>query len=74
MVWVTLVLGNCAVLLRVTPLIAPAVFQGGTAGVALAAGGVVDLLAVCAFTVIIGLPARQPTGVQPSAHGGGTGR
>lgn len=67
-VWVTLLLGNCAVLLRVTPLIAPAIFQDATAGVALAAAGVVDLLAVCAFAVNVGLPARQPKGVQSSAH------
>jgi uncharacterized protein involved in response to NO len=68
-VWATLGLGNCAVLLRVAPLITPAVFQGAAAGLALAAAGVVDLLAVCAFAVNIGLPGLQATGIQPSARG-----
>jgi hypothetical protein len=69
-VWATLGLGNCAVLLRVAPLIAPALFQGAAAGLTLAAAGAVDLLAVCAFAVNIGFPARQSTGVQPGARGG----
>jgi uncharacterized protein involved in response to NO len=70
LVWVTLVLGNCAVLLRVGPLIVPVALEGWVPGWLLGAAGVVDLLAVGAFAVNMPVPIWSPA-VARTGFGGG---
>jgi uncharacterized protein involved in response to NO len=62
LVWITLGLGNCAVLLRVGPLILAGALQGSAPEWVLGAAGVVDLLAVGAFAANVPVTVRQRPG------------
>jgi uncharacterized protein involved in response to NO len=61
LVWSTLVLGNVAALLRVGPLLLPALFPAPFAGIALTLSGLGGLAAIGVFGVnLTGLPRSRP--------------